>query len=117
MMCFRLESATRSLEVRASQRIVLDSFGGEIHASCLSDLTLQSVEGAITLHSKSVFLKGLKVALPVQGHLSREQPQQYSGRGGHQNQRGIYQLCACENGKLFLANPEGSCQADTIVCQ
>ncbi|KAI4479643.1 hypothetical protein M0804_011040 [Polistes exclamans] len=144
----RLESATRSIKISAPQRVVLESWANEISASCLTDLKVQSVHGAIRLDSKSVFLKGLKTAVTVQGRSSREtqqqqqqqqqqpqlqlqlqqqqpqekeqeqkqeqhqqqqQQQQRSSRSSiHQNQRetSIYQLCACANGKLFLARPE-----------
>ncbi|XP_014604782.1 PREDICTED: zeta-sarcoglycan isoform X2 [Polistes canadensis] len=152
----RLESATRSIKISAPQRVVLESWANEISASCLTDLKVQSVHGAIRLDSKSVFLKGLKTAVTVQGRSSREtqqqqqqqqpqlqlqlqqqqpqekeqeqkqeqhqqqqQQQQRSSRSSiHQNQRetSIYQLCACANGKLFLARPEGICQADKSVC-
>ncbi|XP_043468420.1 zeta-sarcoglycan [Leptopilina heterotoma] len=115
----RLESATRSLKIDAPQRVVLESFGGEISVTCLLDMQLQSIEGAIRFESKSVFLKGLKTAVPIQSYTSREQQQQYSSRSSsHQSQREstIYQLCACASGKLFLASPEGVCQADKAVC-
>ncbi|XP_015179437.1 PREDICTED: zeta-sarcoglycan [Polistes dominula] len=155
----RLESATRSIKISAPQRVVLESWANEISASCLTDLKVQSVHGAIRLDSKSVFLKGLKTAVTVQGRSSREsqqqqqqqpqlqlqlqqqqlqeeeeqqqqeqeqhqqqqqqQQQQRSSRSSiHQNPRetSIYQLCACANGKLFLARPEGICQADKSVC-
>lgn len=117
----RLESATRSLKISAPQRVMIESWADEISASCLTDLKLQSVHGAIRLDAKSVYIKGLKTAMPVQGHSSREQQQQqHSGRSSstHQGQRetAIYQLCACASGKLFLARPEGSCQADKSIC-
>ncbi|XP_072746427.1 zeta-sarcoglycan isoform X1 [Anoplolepis gracilipes] len=120
----RLESATRSLKISAPQRAVIESWASEISASCLTDLKLQSVHGAIRLDAKSVYMKGLKTAMPVQGHLSREQQQQqqqqHTGRASstHQGQREttIYQLCACASGKLFLARPEASCQADKTIC-
>ncbi|KAL6427053.1 hypothetical protein ACFW04_009318 [Cataglyphis niger] len=120
----RLESATRSLKISAPERVAIESWASEISASCLTDLKLQSVHGAIRLDAKSVYMKGLKTAMPVQGHSSREQQQQqqqqHSGRSSspHQSQREttIYQLCACANGKLFLARPEASCQADKSIC-
>jgi hypothetical protein len=121
----RLESATRSLKISAPQRVVIESWANEISASCLTDLKLQSVHGAIRLDAKSVYVKGLKTAIPVQGHSSREQQQQqqqqqHSGRSSsaHQSQRdtSIYQLCACASGKLFLARPDGNCQADKSIC-
>ncbi|XP_076760679.1 sarcoglycan delta isoform X2 [Xylocopa sonorina] len=117
----RLESATRSLKISAPQRIAIESWANEISASCLTDLKLQSVHGAIRLDAKALFMKGLKAASPSQGHSSREQQQQqqHSSRtSAHQSQRDttIYQLCACANGKLFLARSEGTCQADKSIC-
>ncbi|KAL0117119.1 hypothetical protein PUN28_010152 [Cardiocondyla obscurior] len=117
----KLESATRSLKINAPQRVAIESWANEISASCLTDLNLQSVHGAIRLDAKSVYMKGLKTAVPVQGHSSREQQQQqHPGRSSsaHQNQKEttIYQLCACASGKLFLAKSDGSCQADKSMC-
>ncbi|XP_074097303.1 sarcoglycan delta isoform X1 [Cotesia typhae] len=117
----RLESATRTLEIKAPERVVIESRAGEILASCLSDLTLQSVEGAIRFDAKSVFLKDLKVGTPVQRHSIREQQQgQQQPRNGRsssdQRESNIYQLCVCGSGKLFLARPEGVCQADKTIC-
>ncbi|XP_076675979.1 sarcoglycan delta isoform X1 [Andrena cerasifolii] len=115
----RLESATRSLKISAPQRVAIESWANEISASCLTDLKLQSLHGAIRLEAKTVFMKGLKTASPSQGHSSREQQQQHSSRASsHQSQRDttIYQLCTCANGKLFLARSEGTCQADKSIC-
>ncbi|GAB1864839.1 SGCZ protein [Camponotus japonicus] len=118
----RLESATRSLKISAPQQVVIESWASEISASCLTDLKLQSIHGAIRLDAKSVYMKGLKTAMPVQGHSSREQQQQqqqqHSSRSSstHQRETTIYQLCACASGKLFLAKPEGTCQADKSIC-
>ncbi|XP_011257840.1 zeta-sarcoglycan isoform X1 [Camponotus floridanus] len=118
----RLESATRSLKISAPQQVVIESWASEISASCLTDLKLQSIHGAIRLDAKSVYMKGLKTAMPVQGHSSREQQQQqqqqHSSRSSstHQRETTIYQLCVCASGKLFLARPEGTCQADKSIC-
>ncbi|KAF8785370.1 Delta-sarcoglycan like protein [Argiope bruennichi] len=74
----------------------------DISASCLKDLKLTSKEGSIWLDSERVELRNLKTAIPTTR--GRSYP-------------GIYQLCACENGRLFLAPPEKACQADNIVCR
>lgn len=117
----RLESATRSLKISAPQQVAIESWANDISASCLTDLKLQSVHGAIRLDAKSLFIKGLKAASPSQNHSSREQQQQqqqHTSRtsGGHQSHTTIYQLCACANGKLFLARSEETCQADKTIC-
>jgi hypothetical protein len=45
----RLESPTRSLEVRAPLGVLMESRAGDISASCLTDLKLQSVAGAVSV--------------------------------------------------------------------
>ncbi|PSN47579.1 Delta-sarcoglycan [Blattella germanica] len=111
----RLESPTRSLEVRAPFGILIDSRAGDISASCLTDLKLQSFAGAVRLDSSSVFLPGLKTAAPA----PISTPQQTTPRGLHTTRHDIYQLCVCSNGKLFLAPPEGLCAAgdESKVCR
>ncbi|XP_021925157.1 delta-sarcoglycan isoform X4 [Zootermopsis nevadensis] len=107
----RLESPTRSLEVRAPLGVLMESRAGDISASCLTDLKLQSVAGAVRLDSANVYLSGLKTATPT--------PQSPPPRGHHPTGHEIYQLCVCSNGKLFLAPPEGLCAADddSTVCR
>ncbi|OXU30305.1 hypothetical protein TSAR_016080 [Trichomalopsis sarcophagae] len=104
----RLESATRSLQVRAPQRIDIESSAGGISASCLSQLKLSSQQGSVILDSRSVVLKGLRSSSPP--------PTRRQSSSSRSEGVAVYQLCACADGKLFLAPPEGICQADKSVC-
>ena len=45
---YRLESPTRSLEMRASQEIFIQSRAGSMEAQCLNDLKLHSVAGSVS---------------------------------------------------------------------
>ncbi|XP_063823746.1 zeta-sarcoglycan-like [Ostrinia nubilalis] len=105
-----LESPTRSLEMHASQNIALESRAGDISASCLTTFHLKSVAGAIRLDAPSIYMPKLKSALP----LPPSTPHSHDPH--HQN---IYQLCACSNGKLFLAPPHGACAAreESLICR
>ncbi|XP_063530430.1 zeta-sarcoglycan-like isoform X2 [Cydia strobilella] len=105
-----LESPTRSLEVHAPQGIELESRAGDISASCLTTFHLKSVAGAIRLDAPSIYMPKLKSALP----LPPSSPHSHDPH--HQN---IYQLCACANGKLFLAPPHGACAAreESLICR
>ncbi|KAK7865842.1 hypothetical protein R5R35_001293 [Gryllus longicercus] len=133
----RLESPTRSLEVRAPLGVAIESRAGSISASCLADLKLQSLAGAVWLDAPNVFVPGLKKALPVRPGLAARGGGVGGGGGGARGAGGaaggasqhlppqpppppaIYQLCVCSNGKLFLAPPEGLCAADedSDVCR
>lgn len=64
----------------------------------------------IRLDAPSIYMPKLKSALP----LPPSQPHSHDPH--HQN---IYQLCACANGKLFLAPPHGACAAreDSLICR
>ncbi|XP_076319359.1 zeta-sarcoglycan-like isoform X2 [Tachypleus tridentatus] len=98
----RLESPTRTLKVGAPEGVAIESRAGDITAACRKDLTLRSKEGKIWFDSEKIELKNIKIALPTT-------------RG--RTYAGIYQLCVCENGRLFLSPPEGHCQADDVVCK
>ncbi|XP_058796290.1 delta-sarcoglycan isoform X2 [Phymastichus coffea] len=106
----RLESATRSLEIRAPQRISIESSAGGIEADCLSQLRLSSRQGTVTLDARAVFLKGLLAPHETSSSSRRRMPSNRS------DGIAVYQLCACGDGKLFLAPPDGVCQADKTVC-
>ncbi|XP_046429591.1 delta-sarcoglycan isoform X1 [Neodiprion pinetum] len=108
----RLESSTRSLNINAPQRITIESQAGNVTASCLSDMKLESVTGIVKMDAASIFLKGLQTAKPNSGGISEDQHS-----SSRQKEPPAYQLCACETGKLFLARPEGSCRADDAVCR
>lgn len=113
----RLESATRALEIKAPERVVIESRAGGISATSLSHLTLQSIEGSIKFDANSVFLKGLKVGSTIQRHTLKDQQRPRNSRSSSDDKdTGVYQLCTCANGKLFLARADGICQADKTIC-
>ncbi|XP_011503975.1 PREDICTED: delta-sarcoglycan-like [Ceratosolen solmsi marchali] len=113
---FRLESATRSLEVRAPHGINVESSAGEISATCLSHMKLTSRDGAVTIESRRVFLKGLRTALLPEHGSSTKSSGKRQGNTNKSEGIAVYQLCACANGRLFLAPAEGICQADKSLC-
>ncbi|CAM1292318.1 SGCD (predicted) [Pycnogonum litorale] len=100
----RLESPTRKIKLSAPEGVSIVSRVGDITASCLYDLYLQSTDGSISLNSAKIEMKNVPV---VEARRHNE---------GH-FQRGIFQLCSCENGRLFLSHPEDRCQADSKVCK
>lgn len=102
-----IESFARSIEILGAIGVALESRAGDLIASCLLDLKLQSVEGTIQLDAAQLYLKGLQTAKPP-------------GTGKHVVSRSeIYQLCVCGNGKLFLAPPDGQCifETENNVCK
>ncbi|XP_058823864.1 uncharacterized protein LOC131684750 [Topomyia yanbarensis] len=123
----KLESPTRSLEMRATQEIFVQSRAGSIEANCLNDLKLHSVAGSIRLDATNILLPNLKTVQPLStsvssGSLLRE----HGGVGGGSSASSsslpshskIYQLCACSNGKLFLAPAHSICATDdSAICR
>lgn len=124
----RLESATRSLEIRSPEQISIESSAGGISATSLLHLKLSSQQGSVNFDSRSVFLKGLGTASVQDGHGSSSGSSRSSASsmlsratGSSSKQRSesatVYQVCACaDGGKLFFAPPDGACQADNSVC-
>ncbi|VVC42172.1 Hypothetical protein CINCED_3A023444 [Cinara cedri] len=58
----RLESVSRKLELSGPQGVTIESRAGDITVSCLMDVKLQSIAGAIQIDAAKVFFKGLKTA-------------------------------------------------------
>ncbi|KAG8232882.1 hypothetical protein J437_LFUL004752 [Ladona fulva] len=112
----RLESPTRSLEVKGPLGVAIESRAGDISATCLTDLKLQSVAGAVRLDSSNVLLPSLKTVnvSPISYGPSVAAADGVARRTSIPE---VFQLCICGNGKLFLAPPEGICIADNDVCR
>ncbi|CAH1776687.1 unnamed protein product [Owenia fusiformis] len=96
----KLSSPTRRLEVSAAKGLRFLAPAGNISLNSISDISVQS-KNAINLDSKTININNLKVIQP--GSISLPFP-------------GVYQLCVCDTGKLFLAPPSGECEADTTLC-
>lgn len=94
----RLESPTRSLLIEAGQDIEMLSSAGEVQITSLLDIQLNAKQGKIRLESSNIYMSGLEQA---------------SGGPGSAAQ---YQLCMCQNGRLFLANERADCRADKQIC-
>ncbi|XP_023317599.1 zeta-sarcoglycan [Trichogramma pretiosum] len=112
----KLESATRSLEIRAPQRINIESSAGELSASSLSELRLTSREGSLKLEARSVYLRGLVSNATTTSSSRKSGSASGSSSATRSEGVSVYQLCACEDGKLFLAPPDAPCQADHSLC-
>ncbi|CAG9823204.1 unnamed protein product [Phaedon cochleariae] len=95
----RLESPTRTLQVRAPRGIHMESLGGKLDATILLDMTFRSEVGAIRLDAGSILMPLLPTAKVV-------------SRPATGSKHDIFQLCVCESGKLFLASPHLVCASE-----
>lgn len=82
----------------------------DVYWSCYDQVRLILTLFQIRLDAPSIYMPKLKSALP----LPPTTPHSHDPH--HQN---IYQLCACANGKLFLAPPHGACAAreESLICR
>uniref|UniRef100_A0AC35U0B9 Zeta-sarcoglycan n=1 Tax=Rhabditophanes sp. KR3021 TaxID=114890 RepID=A0AC35U0B9_9BILA len=92
-----LESPTRNLKIDAAQDIELLSTAGEIMLSSLLDIQMKTKNGEIHLDSSNIYINGLERA---------------TGQGHAQ-----YQICICQNGKIFMATERADCRADRSICE
>ncbi|XP_060517761.1 gamma-sarcoglycan-like isoform X2 [Cylas formicarius] len=95
----KLESPTRTLSITAAKEIHFASKGGSINTLALNDISFNSANGAIRLQSSSVIVTHLPTAKA-----------QSSPVGS--NTFEVFQVCVCENGKLFLADPASICASE-----
>ncbi|XP_023235189.1 zeta-sarcoglycan-like [Centruroides sculpturatus] len=97
----RIESPMKTLDIRGDAKVEMESRVGEMNANCLRDMKLQSTEGRVILDTSKLEMKNLKVTR--------------SFNRDHGFQR-VYQMCMCENGRLFLAMRESHCQTKESIC-
>ncbi|XP_054727526.1 uncharacterized protein LOC129237113 [Anastrepha obliqua] len=104
----RLESPTRQLELTAAKDINLQSRAGAIEVTALKDVRLSALDGSLRLESSKILMPNLRTAQPPS--LGAPQSRDHLHR--------VFQLCACSNGKLFLAAPHSICAGDdSTVCR
>lgn len=97
-----VEALTSSVHVQARDRLVLRGVSGDLSASCLADLKLRATNGRITLQSEMLELKKLPLV-------------DASATSSSTSSVGVYELCICENGRVFLAPPTTGC-TETDIC-
>ncbi|XP_069003754.1 gamma-sarcoglycan [Embiotoca jacksoni] len=83
----RLESPTRSLTMDAPKGVHLKALAGNIEAASNMDVILQSSVGLLVLDAETVRMPRLPL----------------SEEGVSGNARGLYEVCVCPSGKLFLS--------------
>ncbi|KAL5278427.1 SGCG family protein [Megaselia abdita] len=104
----KLESPTRQLEMSAAKDINLISRAGGLEMNALNDIKFSAAAGSIHLDTSKIILPNLKTTQPPTIGMSNRD---------HQHKPTVYQLCACENGKLFLASAHTICAGDDkTVC-
>ncbi|XP_017055107.1 delta-sarcoglycan [Drosophila ficusphila] len=104
----RLESPTRQLQMTAAKDINLQSRAGGIEVVALEDVKFRALDGSLRLESSKILMPNLRTAQPP--ILGTAQSRDHMHR--------VFQLCACSNGKLFLAAPHSICAGDdSTVCR
>uniref|UniRef100_H3D2E2 Gamma-sarcoglycan n=1 Tax=Tetraodon nigroviridis TaxID=99883 RepID=H3D2E2_TETNG len=83
----RLESPTRSLGMNAPKGVHLKALAGNIEVASNMDVVLQSAAGLLVLDAEAVCMKNL--------------PLSKAGVSG--NAQGLFEVCVCPSGKLFLS--------------
>ncbi|XP_056139457.1 gamma-sarcoglycan isoform X2 [Lampris incognitus] len=82
-----LESPTRSLSMEAPRGVHVKALAGNIEVASNMDVLLKSSEGLLVLDAEVVRLPSLR----------------QSGGGLSGNAQGLYEVCVCPSGKLFLS--------------
>ncbi|NXN93182.1 SGCG protein, partial [Rhinopomastus cyanomelas] len=99
----RLESPTRSLSMDAPRGINIKAQAGNIEALSQMDIKLHSSDGVLLLDAETVRLPKLPEGT----------------RGGAGFSQGLYEICVCPDGKLYLsvAGVGSTCHEYSRVCQ
>ncbi|XP_034479702.1 delta-sarcoglycan [Drosophila innubila] len=115
----RLESPTRQLELTAAKDINLQSRAGGIELLALEDVKLRALDGSLRLESSKILMPNLRTAQPpILGGSAQSRDRDRERERDRDHMHRVFQLCACFNGKLFLAAPHSICAGDdSTVCR
>ncbi|CAK9299738.1 unnamed protein product [Gordionus sp. m RMFG-2023] len=113
----KLESLTRTLELE-SNGIDMKALAGPINVLSLQDITLNSQEGKINLAGGRIYFPNLPKL--NSGNNDIENPRNLNSDNivnqGEEHYKGVFQLCICENGRLFLTLPDSNCKGTFKIC-
>ncbi|XP_025016765.1 delta-sarcoglycan-like [Tetranychus urticae] len=96
-----LQSKTRAVQISAATEVNLNS-GKSMNLISRKDTRFMSKSGKIILDSDKIELKNLRLGIPLKSM---------------ESDPGVYQVCVCNNGRLFMALPRESCTFDVNVCE
>uniref|UniRef100_T1JQS3 Gamma-sarcoglycan n=1 Tax=Tetranychus urticae TaxID=32264 RepID=T1JQS3_TETUR len=94
-----LQSKTRAVQISAATEVNLNS-GKSMNLISRKDTRFMSKSGKIILDSDKIELKNLRLGIPLKSM---------------ESDPGVYQVCVCNNGRLFMALPRESCTFDVNV--
>lgn len=98
----KLESPTNKLDILGTKEVKLKSPSGGIVLESLMDFKITSRSGTINLDASDICLRDINISTPA-----------FDGK----RHPDVYQLCVCElTGRLFVAPPQGNCQATSDIC-
>ncbi|XP_028655353.2 gamma-sarcoglycan [Erpetoichthys calabaricus] len=99
----RLESPTRSLSMDAPKGVHIKAQAGNIEATSQMNIMLHTSDGMLVLDSETVRLPNLP----------------HGTRGVPGNSNGLYEVCVCPDGKLYLstAGVSSTCHEYSRICQ
>ncbi|KAL4230861.1 hypothetical protein ACF0H5_011235 [Mactra antiquata] len=96
----RLESASSSIILSGRERVLIEAPEGDVEMKSAHDITFKA-NRKITLNATKIFMKNIDISTA-------------NGNGAKYDD--VFQLCMCQNGRLFLAPPTGRCVTDQVTC-
>ena len=104
-----ISSPVGDLKVSGPQKVDLTSFAGSINLFGLEDINLSTKsQGKVTFNSGTIKMPGL-----TNRHNLTSSSVYYLKKSAASD---TYQLCACSDGKLFIAHSNSLCLADYHIC-
>lgn len=101
MKSLRITSDTSKVEIAGAGGVSLTASAGDMELTGADNVRIQSAGGSIYLESDDIFMKNIVVS---------------DAKAGGQSYPGVYQLCMCANGRVFLGAASGDCRATRDIC-
>ncbi|XP_041358816.1 zeta-sarcoglycan-like [Gigantopelta aegis] len=94
-----VESEEHAVRVSGFGGVEIRAPAGDVSFESSDSIRLQATTGSIYMDSSKIYIKNIQQA-----------------NVGGTSYPNVYQLCLCENGRVFLSEPAGDCQATNDIC-
>ncbi|ESO98128.1 hypothetical protein LOTGIDRAFT_205347 [Lottia gigantea] len=97
----QIESPSSEVKITGSAGVSIQAPAGDVELKSLDNVRLQSYNGDIFIDSKDIYIKNLKISDSSSKNIDNSE---------------IYQVCLCQNGRVFLAEADSVCVASDDIC-
>jgi len=111
-----IHSPTSYLKLEGNQGLDLSATSDNLNIRSLNNIDVNSRRGKVVIKTKSLYLPQIPV-FNSSDDVDSSRRQYSGGRFSTGHIDSVYQVCVCDNGRVFLVLPSAACVASKEICK